>query len=82
MEESEVIKAIKEEYEKKLVEKEKEISILTENFNKEKENLREEHIKQIRTLIRTGGVEIPEAEEEKDEVELEVERLKNKYAKK
>ena len=71
IEETDVIKAVQEEYEKKLADKEKELTQAKEGFEKEKEALRQEHVKQMRAILTGRKEEKPEKEEfeEKDENE-------------
>lgn len=78
IEETEVIKAVQEEYEKKLKDKDAEIAKAKENFEKEKESMRQEHVKQMRAIL-TGRKEgAPEKKEfeEQEETEEEI-MLKN-----
>ena len=70
IEETEVIKAVTEEYEKKLASKDEEMKKAQENFEKEKENLRQEHVKQMRAIL-TGR---QEAVKEKEEFEEQTEK--------
>lgn len=72
IEETEVIKIIKEEYEKKEQEYKKEIVTLKEKCEEEKNALRNEHIKQVRAIL-MGRNENTEEQEEFDENEEEKE---------
>lgn len=77
IEETEVIKTIQQEYEAKLQEKDADIQKLKTKNEEEKEKLRQEHIKQIRTLL-TGRKEVIEGKEfEEDEEDEEDKMLKN-----
>lgn len=76
IEETEVIKTIQEEYEKKLQAKDEEIKGIKTTHEKEKEELRKEHVKQLRTIL-TGKKETKEKEEfEEEEVDEEEKLLK------
>ena len=72
IEETEVIKAVQEEYEKKLTAKDEEIKKQKEAYEKQKQELREEHVKQMRAIL-TGrketGTEKPEFEETEENEE-------------
>ena len=85
LEESDVIKAVKEEYEKQLTEKEKEKQALTEKHEAEEKKIREEHIKQIRAIL-SGKKDIEDEPEfePKPEPTLEEKTLESaqKYYKK
>lgn len=86
IEETEVIKAVQEEYEKKLSEKDAEIKKAQENFEKEKEALRQEHVKQMRTILtgRKEGVEEKkefEEDAEKSDEEQMLEKAQEYYKK-
>ena len=85
IEETEVIVAIKEEYEKKLEEKDGEINKIKEANDKALESLRKEHALQVRAII--SGKQEPkkeepefEGEEEEGEEEL-VKKAKEIYKK-
>lgn len=76
--ETEVIKALKEEYEAKLAEQKA-------SFDNTLATMRKEHTEQLRAILRTGEapkeVEAPEVEEVKDEITAAVERIRAKYKK-
>ena len=69
VEETEVITAVKEEYEKKLKDKDAEIAKQKTDFEKEKEALRQEHVKQMRAIL-TGHKEPDNTKPEFEEEEL------------
>lgn len=77
IEETEVITAIKEEYEKKLSERDASMIKLKNDFEKEKENMRQEHVKQMRAILTgrkedaTDKQEFEEDEKTEEEVTLE-----------
>lgn len=74
IEETEVIKAVQEEYEKKLTAKDAEIKKQKEDFEKEKEALRQEHVKQMRAILtgrKEDGTEKTEFEEAEAKTEEE-----------
>lgn len=68
--ENELLKAIKEEYEKKLLIKENEIQTLKTDFENQIKNINENHIKQIRAII-SGSPERNQINYEDDEQEHE-----------
>lgn len=72
IDESDVICAVREEYENKLKEKEEEKIKLKEENEKEIKHIRDEHVKQIRAIL-SGREE--NIEDEKDEFEMDVERI-------
>lgn len=72
IEETEVIKAVQEEYEKKLTAKDAEIKKQKEDFEKEKQALREEHVKQMRAIL-TGRKEDSTEKTEFEEAEAKTE---------
>ena len=82
--ETDVITAVKDEYEKKLGGKDTEIKKIKEDFEKEKEAMRAEHVKQMRAIL-TGRKEEPEKtefeEEEKNEEDEMVKTAKEYYKK-
>lgn len=81
IEETEVITAIKEEYEKKLSERDASMIKLKNDFEKEKENMRQEHVKQMRAILTGRKEDVTDKqefeEEEKTEEELTLESAKN-----
>lgn len=86
IEETEVIKAVQEEYEKKLTAKDAEIKKAREDFEKEKEGLRQEHVKQMRAILTGRKEPTPEKNEfedepEKTEEEETLEKAKEYYKK-
>lgn len=81
IEETEVIKAVQEEYEKKLTAKDAEIKKQKEDFEKEKQALREEHVKQMRAIL-TGRKENVETKEEFEEEEKSEEEKMTEDARK
>lgn len=68
--ENELLKAIKEEYEKKLLIKENEIQSIKTDFENQIKNINENHIKQIRAII-SGSTERNLINSEDDEQDLE-----------
>lgn len=76
IEETDVIKAVKEEYEKALKQKDDEIKIIKEKSEKEKEELRQEHVKQMRAILTGRKNEVKDNEFEEDEIDEEEEMLK------
>lgn len=73
--ETEVIKTVQEEYENKLIEKDKEIKTIKENNEKEKSEIRKEHALQIRAILSgrketTSKPEFEETEEDEEETAL------------
>lgn len=75
--ETEIIKALKEEYENKLAEQKN-------SYENQLNIMRSEHGKQLREILRTGTFpdkEEVQKEEEMDEVESEVARIRAKYKK-
>lgn len=74
--ETEVIKALKEEYENKL-------ATQKNSYETQLKTMRTEHAEQLRTILRTG--EAPKEEtpqvDELDEVEAAVKRISAKYKK-
>ena len=84
LDETDVIKAVKEEYEKTLTEKEKKIKEVEENAKKEKEQLRQEHVKQMRAIILGRKEEINKPNlldeiDEEDEEEKIIKKAKEIY---
>lgn len=85
IEETEVIKAVQDEYEKKLADKDAEMTKVKADFEKEKEDMRAEHVKQMRAIL-TGRKE-PEhekeefEEQEKTEEDETLEKAKEYYKK-
>lgn len=79
--ETEVIKALKEEYETKLAEQKA-------SYENTLTTLRTEHAKQLRTILRSGEApaameqESAEDDEEDDEITAAVKRISAKYNKK
>lgn len=82
IEETDIIKAVKEEYENKIKEKETEITKVKETFAKREEEIRQEHVKQLRAIIsgRKDKVdEIPEFEETEKTLEEKMQDNAIKY---
>lgn len=76
IEETEVITAVREEYEKKLKEKDNQITSINEQHEKEKDELRKEHVKQLRAVL-TGRKDVKEEKEfEEEEIDEEEELVK------
>lgn len=77
--ETEVIKALKEEYETKLAEQKS-------SYETQLTTMRSEHAKQIREILKSGEAPAkqsePEVDEEEDEITAAVNRICAKYKKK
>lgn len=73
--ESEVIKAVREEYEKKLQEKDEEIKKFNEQHKKEIDDLKKEQIEQIRAVIMGRDTTYKEKKEFEEEPENDFETL-------
>lgn len=84
VEETDVLKAVQEEYEKKLKESNGKIEEIKKKNEEEKEALRKEHVKQMRAILTGRKEELndPEKEnpfDEEDEEEMLVKKAKEFY---
>lgn len=84
IEETEVIKAVKEEYDKKQQEYEKKIADIEKENAEKITSMREEHAKQLRVIMTTGKIddkteEEIKKEEEQNSIDEAIKRIVKKF---
>lgn len=84
VDETEVLKAVKEEYDKKSTELEQKLADEKTANEEALKKLREEHAKQLRVILSTGKLderteEEKEEEEEQEKIKQSIERIKRRF---